>query len=206
VNLPERCRQLPRSSRRVLALMMLPILALLAWIAAVQPLLTIYESQQAWRAEARQLLAFSKRSVAALAQLQQQIAALRGSPLWSSLYRAEPGSGVAAALQSDVGALLAAAQANVQALAPVRSVEVGALRQIGIQVVASMRIDQLQQFMTAAAAHQRYLRIGQLTVTAPQIQSATENPLLSVEMEVHGFEIPDKEAAARDAVQRAGRR
>ncbi len=204
MSLAGRCMKMPILMRRTVAVTLLPTAALLLWMAVVQPITGIYQSQQAWRDEARRLLGFSKSSVAELDQLQQQVAAMRASPLWSKLYRAQRSDAAVTALQADIGGLLTAVQANAQALAPVRSTNVARLIRIGVHLTASMRIDQLQQFIAAAANHQRYLRIEQLTITAPQTQSPTENPLLVVDMDIHGFELPSTQGTTRNAVQRVG--
>ena len=202
MSLAQRCARLPLPLRRSLAVLLLPVALLVAWLL-VQPMLGLYQSQQQWRAEAQRLLSFSKSSVAGAEQLQQQIKAMQASPLWTKLYRPAEGATLAT-LQSDVGTLLTSVQATPQALTVIRATQVAGLTRTGVHLSAAMRIDQLQQLFSAAARQPRYLRIEQLSVTAPQTQSSTENPLLTVEMDIYGFELPAK-PSARAPRQRPGK-
>jgi hypothetical protein len=182
--------------RRALAVALLLVVAASVWALIVEPVRALYESQHLWRQNARELLAYSKGSVVTLQQLETQVSAMRASSLWSKLYRSDQASAGASILQSDVGTMLTGVQAGAQSLTPIRSSSAGALLQVGVHVTAAMRIDQLQQFVSAVRAHPKYLRMEQLTIAAPQSQGATENPVLTVNMDIHGFELMQKPGSA----------
>jgi Type II secretion system (T2SS), protein M subtype b len=195
MRLADRCAALPWGLRRVLAATLLLGVVFSAWLLVIPPLQAGYESQQRWRSSARQLLAYSKGSVLALDQLQAEVSAMRASTLWSKLYRVDQSGAAAGLLQAEVATLLTQAKAGAQSFTPLRSVSLGGLTQVGVHVTAALRIDQFQQFVTAVRAHSKYLRIEQLTISAPPSQTPTENPILAVDMDIRGFELTSSKAA-----------
>jgi hypothetical protein len=197
MSIAERVQSMPGVARRVLAVALLLVSIVLAWLGIVQPVVDVHAMQQQWRSDAARLLAQSKTSLLALIELEQQLRAMRTSPLWSKLYVSEQAGGATTMLQSEVASLLTGAQANVQSLTPGRSTSVKGLRGISVHVSASMRIDQLQQFLAAVAAHARYLRVESLKVSAPQAQSTSDNPPLSIDLDIQAFELPESRQGVR---------
>lgn len=188
MSIAQRCACLPVAVRRAIALGIVPLCLLCLSGALCAPLIHVISAQKAWRIQARDLVARAKGAQELRAQLSQQISTLRSSWLWSKLY--EPaGSGVTAGLlYSDVSVLLSQTQSQAQSVTPIPVQEAPFFNKFGVRLTASMRVDQLQRFMSAVEAHPRYLRIERLAIVAPQTQADNENPPLAVTADIYGFE------------------
>lgn len=191
MTLSGRCERLPRGARRLLALVVTPVLISTFLSMVYLPARALYVSQQGWRAETRGLFSKAKQAEQRSAMLGQQFAALQSSGLWSKFYLSATPGAAANNLQSDIGSMLSRVQVGAQSLVPLPSTELAHFSSIGVRVSASMRIDQLSGLLTAMAQHPRYLRVAQASIVAPQIQSATENPPLAVTLDLYGFELRD---------------
>lgn len=200
MSLADKCSSLPVASRRMVALVAVPLAVVLTAYLAVQAIQFVFDVQQDWRSEARSAFAQVRGAEQIQVRLDQDLLALSSSPLWSRFYSPATAGAGATLLQGDVGSLLSAVQSSAQSLTPMPSVPMAEFTKIGVRLTASMRINQLKSFLAAAASHQHYLRVEQLTVVAPQMQIATENPPLAVTMDVYGFEL----AAGRVADSPAG--
>ena len=132
--------------------------------------------------------------------MDQQLTAMRSSPLWSRFYKTPDSVSATTALHADLSALLSGAQASVQSLTPIPSEEQSAFTRIGVRFGASMRMNDLQNLLTAMSAHSRYLHVERLVVTAPQMQVADQNPPLAVTMDVYGYQLSDVAKATGDEV------
>ena len=188
MKLAERCAGLPTAWRRVVALLVVPAAALLLLAALWAPIALVRDVQVDWRTDAIETLASAQHAPAMQATLEQQIAAMRGSPLWSRFYKAPNTSSAATALHADLSALLVSAQASVQSLTPIPSEEQADYNRIGIRFAASIRLNDLQDLLTAMSNHSRYLRVERVIVTAPQTQAPDENPPLAVTMDIFGYQ------------------
>jgi hypothetical protein len=180
---------LPVFARRGVALVIVPVAVLTVTAAILVPVTRAREAQDEWREEARRLLAASKRADALKESLDEQIAAVRASPLWSKLYSSTGGAPLASALQSDIGMLLSRVDVSAQTLTPIAAQELPLFIRAGARITASMRVDQLRELMAALATHPRYLRVERLTIDAPRTQIDTENPPLAVTAEIYGYEL-----------------
>lgn len=199
MNLAERCAGLPIASRRVVALLIVPLSALLLVAALWAPVAYVRGSQIEWRADAIETLSSVQQAPTVQATLDQQLAGMRSSPLWSKFYKA-PNSTASTVLHADLSALLTSAQASVQSLTPIASEEQAAFTRVGIRFAASIRLNDLQNLLTSMSNHSRYLRVERLIVTAPQTQAPDENPPLAVTMDVFGYQLSDQVKAGGDEV------
>jgi hypothetical protein len=179
---------MPVWTRRAVALLFVPGLIVAIAVAMAMPILGMARSQARWRDDAATTLAAAKHAPAVAAELAQQIAATKGSELWSRFYAGNGSMSSATSLHGDISSLLAQAEASAQSLSPIPAQELPLFSKIGIRCMASMRVNHLQRFMAALARHPRYLRIEHLVVVAPQLQNAEENPPLAVTMDIFGFE------------------
>ena len=198
--LSRRFEELSKPSRRVLALLVAPTLLVFAASVVYLPVAYLRDAQKDWRDETRSLLSQAKGAVALETQLNGQLTALQASGLWSKFYVAEKSGAAATSLQSDVSSFLGSVQVSAQSLVPIPTAQLPRFTKIGTKVTASMRIDQLRGFLAAVASHQRYLRVEQVTVVAPQTQSIAENPPLAVTLEVYGYELPGVAKSRTDAL------
>lgn len=186
--LSARCAHLSLVAKRIIALLVIPLLLVSFAIALCAPVLYASRSQRAWRAEAATLIAHSKDSERLRTELTEQLSMMQSSGLWSKLYDPAGGGVTENLLHSDVNSLLAQAQTQAQSLTPIAAQESANFAKLGVRVTASMRIDQLQQFIAAAANHTRYLRIERLTIVAPQAQIDNDNSPLAVTAEIYGLQ------------------
>lgn len=173
--------------RRLIAVAILPSLVLLAGLAVLAPIHLGWQAQQRWRQETKQLLAEAAAAPQLRDALQRQIEAVRASQLHSRLYPTGGTMGAPALLQGDIDALMSSVQASNRTLAPIPVSDEAFLQRYGVHVTASLRINQLQDVLNRLSQHQRLLRVEQLTVVAPQMQMADENPPLAVSMDIHGY-------------------
>lgn len=200
MNLAERCAGLPTAWRRVVALLIVPVSVLVLVALLWAPIAYVRDAQVDWRNDAIETLASAQHAPAMQATLDQQIAAMRSSPLWSRFYEAPNSASAATALHADLSALLNSAQASVQSLTPIPSEEQAAFTRIGIRFAASIRLNDLQSLLTAMSNHSRYLRVERVIVTAPQTQAPDENPPLAVTMDIFGYQLSDESKARGDEV------
>jgi len=200
MSLAERCAKLPVASRRAVALVGVPLAIVLLLMTIWLPIGLLRQSQIDWRNEAIDTLSSTHQAPAVQAALDQQLAAMRSSPLWSRFYKTPDTVSATTALHADLSALLNAAQASVHSLTPIQSEEQGAFTRIGVRFGASMRMNDLQNVLAAMNAHSRYLRVERLVVTAPQMQVPEQNPPLAVTMDVYGYRLSDVAKATGDEV------
>jgi hypothetical protein len=188
----QQCSVMPVLPRRILALFVVPLSIAFAVYAVFIAIVALGNAQQDWRTQAHSVFSRARAAKDVQARLDRDLVALKESPLWSRFYLS-PTSGMGAMLlQTDVGALLARTQASTQSLAPIPSLPMSGFTRIGVRLSASMRIDQLKNFLAGAAAHQRYLRVEQLAVIAPHSQVSAENSPLAVTLEIYGFELKER--------------
>ena len=173
--------------RRLMALFVVPLLIVMAGVLVLLPIQHAWQAQQDWRQETKQLLSKAAAAPAQQAALERQIEAVRASQLRTKFYPAGGSMGAAALLQGDIDVLMNSVQANSRTLAPIPVSEDSAMLRYGVRVAASLRINQLQDLFNRLAQHARLLRVEQLSVVAPQMQLATENPPLAVSMDIYGY-------------------
>lgn len=203
MSLAERCAKLPLASRRAVALLGVPLAIVLLGVLIWLPVDFVRQAQLDWRNEAIDTLSSAHHVSAVQATLDQQLVAMRSSPLWSRFYRTPNSASATTALHADLSAVLNTAQASVQSLTPIPSEEQPAFTRVGVRFAASVRMNDLQNLLTAMSAHSRYMRVERLVVTAPQTQSPDENPPLAVTMDVYGYQLSDAAKAPGDEVMSA---
>jgi hypothetical protein len=199
MKIAERCAALSPSMRRVVALLVVPLLLVLACLAALRPMHQAWQAQQLWREETKQLLSDAAVAPALRDALQRQIEVVRASQLRSKLYPSSGAMGAAALLQGDIDSVMNAVQASSRTLAPIPVSEESSLLRYGVRVTASLRVNQLQDVFNRLAQHQRLLRVEQLSVVAPQVQQADENPPLAVSMDIYGYVLAAEASAVPSA-------
>jgi hypothetical protein len=183
-----RLRAFPLQTRRFVAVALLPFAALLLWVAVVLPVTALYESQVQWRTEATDTIAQAQGATVLLANATEQLRSLPAAPLWTKLYSVSKPGSAASMVQTDVNGILAASHAVIQSITPLASTPSGDLSKVGLRVAASMTIDELKVFLNSVTTHPRSLRVEKLSVLAPSVQMAAQNPMLTVTVEVFGLE------------------
>jgi hypothetical protein len=172
----------------------------LVYVTIWLPISYVRASQMQWRTEAIDTLSSAKHAPALQQALDQQLSALRSSPLWSKFYKAPTSAAATTALHADLSTLLSSARASVQSLTPIPSEEQAAFSRIGVTFAASVRLNDLQSLLAAMSNHARYLRVERLVVTAPQTQVPDENPPLAVTMDVYAYQLLDQAKTSGEEV------
>lgn len=166
--------------------MLLASVALLV-VGIAWPMWYAYEAHQNWRSGAIKQVARDGGLIVLQPQLQKQLESLPASSLSAKLYPAANVSTAEKLLQTDVAVMLKEAGVWGQTVNQLPKSEIGELYRAGLRFSVSMTIDQLQKFVSKVEQHQRFLQVGLLDVTAPQIQARDQNAVLTVTMEVFGF-------------------
>jgi hypothetical protein len=179
--------ELPPRLQRALALLFIPAVFCIVWAGLIWPVSRVCHAQGTWRATAATLLARQRGLAEIEPTVREQLDALPRLTSWQRLYPAgEQGSAVLV-LQSDISAALSAAQVRPQSFVPIEPSQSGGLRKVGLRVAAPMTIDQLRAFLGQAVLLPHFVRIEQLLVSSPSVQSAQENPILTVTLDIFGF-------------------
>lgn len=195
--LAERIVAQPASARRALALVLVAAIAA-ASIAVVHTICDIVSSQDIWRSTARNALARDRGVAANGSQIRGSLESLGSAPVWNRLYAPGADADGAQLVQRDLMSLGTSAGAVIQSAVALPAVEGAELRSHGVRLVASMSIDQLRNFIAGIRAHTRYLRVQELSISAPQTQALDVNPPLTVTVTVLGYSRPQPRAS-RDA-------
>jgi hypothetical protein len=181
--------KLPLRLQRILALRVVPAALLAIWTGVLWPIWHAYEAQVHWRATAARTLARQRGLAGIEKAVHAQLDALSRLKSWQRLYRASPDGSAIVALQTDISEALTASHARAQNFAPIGTTQSGSLRKVGLRVVASMTIDQLREFLRQAGELTHFVRIEQLVINAPPVQSPQENPPFTVTLDIFGFEL-----------------
>jgi hypothetical protein len=181
-------RRSPRVQRTV-ALLVVPLALLLIWGIVIWPVWRVYQSQRTWRTDAASALARHRGLIDIEDEVRVQLNALPDSPGLQKLYRVQTPGAAVLALQSDISAALSAARTRAQTFTPLPPAQIGSLQQVGLRVVATMRIDQLSELLRQVDQLPHFLRFQQLLVNAPVEQLPDENPTLVVTLDIVGFAI-----------------
>ena len=187
MSIGDRLRALPERMQRWLALLLVPAIVIALLAGVMWPLRQAYEAQLAWRANATQRLARLRGLSAIEPAVRAQLETVRAAPAWQRLYRSERASSAVAALQSDINTVLAAVGAYPQSFTPLESTQTGTLQRIALQISVPLTVAQLRDVLQRAASLPHLVRIEELLITAPLTQSATENALLQVTMDVAAY-------------------
>lgn len=183
----DRCAALPVTSRRLLAVVIVPTVMAAVCVGIIALLQQAVAAQREWRQETEQLLSDAASAPAMQSALEQQTEAVRRSGLRSKFYPAGGAINAAASLQADVDTLVSSVQASSRVLAPLPTTETALAVRYGVRLNASLRINQLQNLLDALSRHPRLLRVERLLVVAPQTQVAEENPPLAVTLDIFGY-------------------
>jgi hypothetical protein len=187
MTLVERLTTRPAAQRRGAAIACLVLAVGLLWGAVLDPLIWVVDSQSEWRKEVHHDLARAFGEAAGEPALRKRAATLMAEPIWSKLYEIPNGQDGTTSVQRDVLRAGATAGVKVQAVVPLPKVEEAGLLAYGIRFTTTSTADQLKRLMDALRANVGYLRVERLTLSAPQIQPADQNALLTATLEVYGF-------------------
>lgn len=196
MTLADRCAALPTTARRLLALFVIPLILVALCVALLVPARQAWLAQQEWRQETRELLSAAAAAPELQTALERQIESVRRSHLREKFYPTDGVLGAAAMLQADVDLLMSSLQVPSRTIAPIPSTETESLVRHGVRLSASLRINQLQDLLNRISQHPRLIRVDQLTVVAPQMQSPEDNPPLAVSMDIYAYALTPDPASA----------
>jgi Tfp pilus assembly protein PilO len=189
--------QWARVARRSAALLLLVFLVLAGWYILIDPVRTVALSQGQWRTAISAELARTRSILATETQLKAYRETLERALVLQKFYRQAGTDTPDMQLRRTITDAATNSGASVQSVEPVSAVSVGALRRYGVRFAGSMKIDQLQKLLTSLRQSAAYLRVGRLSISAPQVQKIEENPTLSVRMDLYGYGIASAMAVKR---------
>ena len=187
MTLTERLIDCPTLLRRALAVLLVPAAALLGWMLVAEPLICIAGSQDQWRGSVQDTLADDRGHEKVLADLKSRLEALPAAPVWEKFYEVAAGGDGSSLVQQDVTSLCSAMGVTTQSVVALRAQTEQGLMKHGVRLTATLTVDQLRSFAATLRNHQKYLRTERLTVDAPQVQSADQNPALTITLDVFGY-------------------
>ena len=177
----------PTALRRTSAIAVLIAAVLAAWVCIARPLASLALSQREWRTQTRAALAHARGEAALEPRLREELRTLPSASVWERFYEDRSPSSAESELRQDLTALVRASGGTLDSVEMLAASTSGALRSHGVQVSASMSIEQLRSFLAGVRSHRRYLRIEHLSVKSPLFQLADTNPVLTVKVDVFGF-------------------
>lgn len=188
MTLADRLEGEPRFVQRVVAVALLPVALVCAWLLVASPVKWVLTSQPTWRDSARVELARARGEAEVLKTLTARTASLPSAPIWQRLYAEDTAGSAGSAVQQDVTSLCSSAGLQVQSVALVPSERDGLLVRHAVRVSVTGTADRFQTFLTQVRTSTRYLRVEKLAVTSPQTQRTDENPPLTILADIVGFE------------------
>jgi hypothetical protein len=176
----------PLITRRLFALLLLGVVGTLAWEGLILPLGQLMLSQDEWRSAAIRYLGYNRGLVATESQARQQLKVLRSASTWRGLFDSDS-LGANEQLRAEVALALNVTGAAAMSLTSLPAESEGGLRRYALRVVANLDAGQLRHFLSALRARPHYLRIEQLALTAPLMQSPDDNPSLQFKADIFGY-------------------
>jgi hypothetical protein len=176
----------PLFTRRLFAVLLLIAVVVGAWQGLMLPVGRLVLSQDTWRTTATQKLSYNRGVVETGPQAHNELQVLRTAPIWRSLFQ---GGSLPPPeqLKTEVAQALNATGAATVRLTSLPAQDEGGLRKYGLRVVATLDAGQLRHFLDALRARPHYLRVEQLALTAPLMQSPNVNPPLQLRADIFGY-------------------
>ncbi|MFL6600216.1 MAG: GspMb/PilO family protein [Steroidobacteraceae bacterium] len=185
----------PLITRRLFALLLLIAVGTGVWEGFILPAGRLFLSQDVWRTTVVRDLGYNRGIVATEPQAREQLQVLRAASTWQRLFQDSP-LGANEQLKAEVAQALNAAAAVTLHLTSLPAQDEGGLRKYGLRAVATLDAGQLKLFLDALRARSHYLRVEQLAVTAPPMQSPDSNPTLQLKADIFGYaSTPGRRAA-----------
>lgn len=185
MSIAEQLSKLPPRAQRAIAVLLIPATLMLTHVLVVWPIWHMYQSQVQWREDAARLLAQRRGMSEIAAVVRERLDTLPQLQIWQRLFRTT----AVVALQAEVNSALTGARARPQSFEPLETKPLGPLQKIGVRIVAPMTIDQLRDVLVRIEGLSHLVRIEQLLINAPPLQSPDQNPTLVVTMDVVGYAI-----------------
>jgi hypothetical protein len=178
---------LPLVTRRAIAVVLLALALLGAWILLLMPLRAIVSSQQQWRESTARQIAEDRGLVKTATAVRAVASAVNASPLKAKLYDAAGEIAVEDQLQNDLRAALRAGGVEPTTFKVLPGSLVQGLRAHRVEFSSMMTVEQMRAFFLALASQSRFVRVERLRADAPLQQRPDENPRVMVLMEARGY-------------------
>ena len=193
MTLASRIERLPIAARRAAAIGVAVAALAFLFVCLVKPLQWAVESQQRWRSETQRQLARDRGQALHEKAVRQSLEALPSAKIWRQFYAGTSRAEVSRFIEQHLARISAAASVEFESATPLPTVEDDALPSVGVRLKAvGVSAEQLRALLAALRAHEPYLRVERLTVSAPLMQSAERNPPLEVTLDVAGYMQPAK--------------
>jgi hypothetical protein len=176
----------PLITRRLFAVLLLIAVGAAAWEGFILPVGRLVLSQDNWRSTAMRELGYDRGVVATERQAHDQLQALRAASTRGSLFQ-DSSLGPNEQLKAEVAQALNTTGAATVHLTSLPAEEEGGLRKYGLRIIATVDAGQLKRFLETLRARSHYLRVEQLALTAPLMQSPNDNPPLQLKADIFGY-------------------
>lgn len=187
MTLADRLEAKPRIVQRLLAIALVPVMIVCAWMLVASPLKWVLTSQPSWRESVRVELARARGEAAALTILTKRTEAFPSAAVWQRFYGDGASGSAGSAVQQDVTRLCSSAGLQPQSVQLLPSEKDGPLVRYAVRVSMTGTADHFQAFLTQVRTSSRYLRVEKLSVTSPQSQRPDENAPLTIVADIVGF-------------------
>lgn len=172
--------------RRLIAFALLAVVLSFAWFCVVQPVTNLLIDQQERRAIALRTLKRHRSLLATQPAIEASLATVKESPRWRNFYSDRTPDAASLQLQADLRSLLKDSH-NPTSMFAESPVTQGPATRIAVRLTLSMRIDELAVALDRLQKQSKQLRVENLTIRAPDIQSAQSNPVLIVQAQISAW-------------------
>ena len=188
---------LSKPVRRFAALALLLLAVIAAHGLIVRPFAQSWVGTVGAIEDARALGAGYARTAAARPSYEEQAAALRAeapNPEW--FIQGETDALAAATLQDRVSSMAVAAGAEVRSIQTIPAADENGMRRVGVTVELAARTQALLRAAYAIESGTPFLFITSAEAISDSVNAPSDDPMLTVRLEVAAYRLPDSTAAA----------
>lgn len=179
----------PREAQRLFAITLLTCMLGSIVLFAVRVVPWSMHVQSRWRAQVSTQLAAARGWIDNADAVKRRERVAESAAIWRQFYVAHDGMSVKDAIQRDVTSLFNAAGGTGLNVEGFDEVGKEGVESHGVRATASLTADQLRTLFEQMRGHAPYLRMQRIQVTAPQIESHYQNPVLLVVVDVVGYSL-----------------
>jgi Tfp pilus assembly protein PilO len=178
--------KLPRLARVVVALLLPLVAVALVWVS-VHAVRSAANSQSHWQHSVRRDLAIGGAAARLIPEISGVLSELPKMPVWQRLYKGESSAMNQAALLADVSQSLSRSGINTPTISVTPTTEMQSLAVWECQVVFEANAEQLHAFAGQLRALPRYVRVSEIVIGAPQLQTTQSNAVFAVTLRAQGY-------------------
>jgi hypothetical protein len=171
---------------------LLPLTFVAAGVVIATELVDLARSQSSWHATARRALSEGRAAQGAIREVSVALKSLPDEPIWTRFYSVGSAAGNQEALLADVSQALGQSGIVGSKVTAEPTFEANGLISWRCRVAFQANAEQLHAVSTRLRSLPRYVRLSELTISAPQLQGSADNPTFEVGMMAEGFSASSK--------------